>query len=81
MWNWTNPRIDLLNIRDSLCSLFSRMCLEIADLPDGEDVHAVRGEAQFLLGGWRMARAATQNLETLLCQRITILRTPEYERR
>ncbi len=49
---WTNPRIDLYDILASLCSLFTRTCLEITDLPPGDNIHEVRAEAEFLFGGW-----------------------------
>lgn len=49
---WTNPQIDLYDILDSLCTLFTDICREINDLPRGENIHAVRSEADFLFGGW-----------------------------
>jgi hypothetical protein len=49
---WTNPRIDLYDVLTSICTLFTRTCLEITDLPPGDNIHEVRAEAEFLFGGW-----------------------------
>lgn len=55
--NWNDPRFDLFDILESLCKLFTKICLLI-DLSgrtggnDPEAIHEARSEAEFLFGGW-----------------------------
>ena len=55
--NWNDPRFDLFDILDSLCKLFTKICLLI-DLSgrtggnNPEEIHNARSEAEFLFGGW-----------------------------
>ena len=55
--NWNDPRFDLFDILESLCKLFTKICLLIdlsgrtgGDNP--EEIHNARSEAEFLFGGW-----------------------------
>lgn len=49
---WSNPRLDLHNVLDVLCNLFSELCNSITDLPPGMTKHEASKEAEFLFGGW-----------------------------
>ncbi len=49
---WSNPRLDLHNVLESLCNLFSELCNSITDLPHGWTKHEASKEAEFLFGGW-----------------------------
>ena len=49
---WSNPRLDLHDILETLCQLFTDLCNNIADVAQGLTLHQVRAEAEFMFGGW-----------------------------
>lgn len=50
--DWADPRLDLYNVLDSLCELFTLSVRSIRDLPRGVARRDVGGGADFLFGGW-----------------------------
>lgn len=46
----SDPRTDIHDILDHLTDLFSQLCEQIME--PVEDIHIVRGEAEFIFGGW-----------------------------
>jgi hypothetical protein len=44
--------MDLLDVLESLCNLFTKLCRSIKDLPKGKERKDIIGEFGFLFGGW-----------------------------
>lgn len=49
---WSNPQLDLYDVLDLLCKLFTDLCNSIGDLPTRMTLHTEIAKAQFLFGGW-----------------------------
>ncbi len=49
---WSNPRFDLCDVLELLCKMFTKLCDTIAEPPVGMTVEEIKGDAQFLFGGW-----------------------------
>lgn len=49
-FSWSYPRLDVDELPERLCTLFTNLCEDIRE--PSENIHKLRGEAKFLFGGW-----------------------------
>lgn len=50
--DWSDPRLDLHDVRDLLCDLFTKLGRAIRNPAGGQKIADVVGSATFLFGGW-----------------------------
>ena len=53
---WSNPRLDVYDVLESICSLFTEVCAKVEGVPTGTDFLVGSDYVDFLFGGWSWRR-------------------------